>query len=87
MNKQVLLLSMAVAVAAHAGVTNPDISLIGQVRSDWTNDPSATDQYRPTLGLGEVELVAQSVLNPYADGTFVLAIGQEGLDVRKVTLT
>lgn len=83
MNKQVLLLSMAVAVVAHAGVSNPDISLIGQVRSDWTNDPNATDQYRPTLGLGEVEMVAQSALNPYADGTFVLAIGEEGLEIEE----
>jgi len=83
MNKQVLLLSVAVAMAAYAGVTNPDISLIGQVRSDWTNDPNATDQNRPTLGLGEVELVAQSALNPYADGTFVLSVGQAGLEIEE----
>jgi hypothetical protein len=86
MQKQVILLSAACAVTAFAGVSNPDLSLIGQVRSDWTNDPQSVDQYRPTLGLGEVELVAQSALNPYSDGTFVLAIGEEGLEVEEAFL-
>jgi len=83
MQRKFILLSLAVAMTAFAGVSNPDISLIGQVRSDWTNDPLSTDQYRPTLGLGEVELVAQSALNPYADGTFVLSIGDEGIEVEE----
>lgn len=83
MKKQFLLLLLAIAITVHAGVSNPDISLIGQVRSNWTSDPNAADQYNPTLGIDEVELVAQSAINPYADGAFVLAIGEEGLEVEE----
>ena len=71
------------STTAFAGVTNPDISLIGQVRSGWTDDASSIDKNRPTLGLGETELAADAALNPYASGAFVLSFADGAVDVEE----
>lgn len=62
-----------------AGVVNPDISVIGQVIYKYHDDKAAPDPRKPTLDLGETELVLDSYLNPYAKGTFVFSVGEEGL--------
>ena len=71
-----LLLSPVVLCA---GVVNPDISVIGQIIYKYHDDKTAADASKPTLDLGETELVFDSYLNPYAKGTFVFTAGSEGL--------
>lgn len=76
------LLTTATAPAA-AGVINPDISVIGQPFIRITDDESDPARKRPVLDPGEVEAVFDAYLNPYARGTFVLAIGDEGLELEE----
>jgi hypothetical protein len=66
-----------------AGVVNPDISVIGQPFARWTSDLEDPARKRVTLDPGEVEAVFDAYLNPYARGTFVLAIGDEGLELEE----
>ncbi len=73
----------AVSVPAAAGVTNPDISVIGQPFVSETDDETNPSRKRPVLNVGEVEAVFDAYLNPYARGAFVLAIGQEGLELEE----
>jgi hypothetical protein len=68
---------------ARAGVTNPDISVIGQPFVRWTDDPSAADRKRPRLDIGETEIVFDAALNPYARGFFTVAIGDEGFELEE----
>ena len=72
-------MALCLAVPAAAGVVNPDISVIGQVLYKYHDDRSAGGAHKPTLDLGETELVFESYLNPYARGTFVFTVGEEGL--------
>jgi len=68
---------------ALAGVVNPDISIVGQPFVGWTDDESDPARKRPTLNLGEVEGVFDAYLNPYAHGTFILAIADGGIEVEE----
>jgi hypothetical protein len=68
---------------AHAGVTNPDISAIGQLSLSSTADSTSTSLEKPVLGLGEVELVLDAALNPYLNGSFVFAMSQEGFEIEE----
>jgi len=75
-----LLLAAAFGPAtAGAGVVNPDISVLGQPFMRWTNDPSDPSPKRVTFDPGEVEMVYDSYLNPYAKGYFVTSLGNDGL--------
>jgi len=69
-----------------AGVVNPDISLIGQVRPGWNDNPASIDANRPTLALGETELTADAALNPYSTGTFVFSFAEGAVDVEEAYL-
>ncbi len=62
-----------------AGVVNPDISVIGQLIYKYHDEKATPNARKPTLDLGETELVFDSYLNPYAKGTFVFSVGDEGL--------
>jgi hypothetical protein len=62
-----------------AGVTNPDISVIGQIISGHIDDPASENANAATLNLGETELVFDAYLNPYAKGFFVFTVGDAGL--------
>lgn len=73
------LLLLVSAVALRAGVVNPDISVIGQVLYKYHDDKTAPDARKPTLDLGETELVFDAMLNPYAKGTFVFTVDDAGL--------
>ena len=75
----VLLLLFLCRIVLFAGVVNPDISVIGQIIYKYHDAKAATDARKPTLDLGETELVFDSYLNPYAKGTFVFTVGDEGL--------
>lgn len=69
--------------AARGGVTNPDISVIGQPFVSLTDDPASANRKRPALDPGETEVVLDAYLNPYARGTFVLSFGAEGAAVEE----
>ena len=75
-------LAVSITAPAHA-VTNPDISVLGQPFARWTTDPADPSRRRATLDPGEVELVFDAYLNPYAKGFVVGAIGDEGLDLEE----
>jgi hypothetical protein len=61
-----------------AGVTNPDISAIGQVFGTYTNDTLVQTHHKVALTLGEVELNLDAALNPYFKGSFVLSVDGKG---------
>jgi hypothetical protein len=66
-----------------AGVVNPDISVIGQPFARWTDDAGDPAARRAVLDVGETEIVFDAALNPYARGTFTLALGEEGAEVEE----
>jgi hypothetical protein len=71
------------AQPALAGPTNPNISIIGQPFARLTDDPSDVNRERLAFEPGEVELVFDDYLNPYAKAFFTLALGEEGLDLEE----
>lgn len=79
----VLALAFGAVAPAGAGVVNPDISVIGQPFARWTDDLGSLARKRATFDIGETELVFDADLNPYARGTFILALGEEGLELEE----
>jgi hypothetical protein len=81
------VMSLAVlAVTARptlAGVTNPNISVIGQPDAFWTDDPNNPNRDHVRLEAGEVETQIDDYLNPYARATFVLSLGEEGIELEE----
>lgn len=75
------------AVAASAGVTNPDISAIGQVLMNHSNGRSSPDCGKYVLALGETEVVLDAPLNPYLKGTFVVSLEDGAADVEEAYAT
>ncbi len=73
----------ALVVPAAAGVVNPDISAIGQVRAGMTDAATSPNNGEPTLSLGETEIVLDSWLNPFLKGSFVVSGGQEGIGIEE----
>lgn len=91
MRQRILALCVAVlafAPAARAGVSNPDISVIGQPLIRWTDDATDLTRKRPVFDAGETEFIFDAALNPYARGTFVLtfADGEAGVEEGYFTL-
>ncbi len=79
----VVFVALTCATAAWAGVTNPNVSVIGQPFLRWTDaagDPAAK---RITFDPGETELVLDAPLNPYASGTFVLTYAEDEVGVEE----
>jgi hypothetical protein len=68
---------------AYGGVTNPDISAIGQVIGKYTDDSSSLFPKKPTLELGEVELMLDAALNPYLTGAFVFSLGTKTFEIEE----
>jgi hypothetical protein len=83
----VLLILALVPGVSRAGVTNPQISIIGQPFAHWTDDPSNPDRGRLTLDPGETEIVYDDYLNPYARGYFTLALGPDEAGVEEAFFT
>lgn len=78
-----LVLALAPVPAAHAGVVNPDISVIGQPTLTWqdvTGDPS---RKRPVFDVGETEFVFDSALNPYARGFFTVSLASGQIELEE----
>ncbi len=69
----VFALVLAPATVASAGVTNPDISVIGQPLVRWTDDATSYSRDRFAFDAGETEIVFDAALNPYARGFFALS--------------
>jgi hypothetical protein len=68
---------------AAAGVTNPDLSALGQVLGGWTDDPASADRDEATLKLGEAEFIIDAALNPYLKGWFTLSGGPDGIGLEE----
>jgi hypothetical protein len=79
----VLASMLLLASVATAGVTNPNMSVIGQPFTRWTDDGTDPSAQRATLDVGETEFVYDDYLNPYARGMFVVALGQEGVELEE----
>jgi len=75
------------APAALAGVTNPDISVIGQPSLRWTDDTGDPARRRPGFDVGETEVVFDAALNPYARGNFTLSFADGQANVEEGTFT
>jgi hypothetical protein len=73
----------ALAPPARAGVANPDLSIIGQPFASWTNDTASAARRRGTMDPGEMEVVLEAYLNPYATGTFVTSLGGDRLSLEE----
>jgi hypothetical protein len=73
----------ALAGTSRAGVMNPDISVIGQPFVFLTTAPDDANRERLQLDVGEVEFFIDAYLNPYARGTFVPVIGDEGAELEE----
>jgi len=71
------------ASVTHAGVVNPNISVVGQPFSRWSDLPGDPAAKRAILDPGETEFVYDDYLNPYARGMFVVALGAEGAEVEE----
>jgi hypothetical protein len=77
-------LILSFAIKSYSGVTNPDISAIGQVYGTYTNDTLSKAHGKLALTLGETELNLDAALNPYFKGAFVLSVdGKGGIDVEE----
>jgi hypothetical protein len=78
-----LAVAALVPAPARAGVTNPDLSVIGQPSIRLTDDPADPARKRPVFALNEVEFMADAYLNPYAKGAFVLSFGENEVSVEE----
>ena len=80
----VIAVTFAVGVTpGHAGVINPDISVIGQPFLGLTNDNFDANHDRPQIDVGETEFVFDAALNPYARGTFILTLTSEAFELEE----
>ena len=83
LRRYLLVLFLLASGKTFGGVTNPDISAIGQVSLAYTDDSASPSPEKPTIGLGEVELVLDAALNPYLNGTFVFSIAEKGFEIEE----
>ena len=78
-----LALALAAPHGARAGVTNPDISVIGQPTLTWNDVPGDPARKRPVFDVGETEFVFDAALNPYAKGFFTLSLADGQAEVEE----
>lgn len=81
------LVALVLAVPARAGVVNPNISVIGQPFSRWSDEAGDPAAKRAILDLGETEFVYDDYLNPYARGLFVISLGDGGIEAEEAFFT
>ncbi len=79
----VLVLAIAPVRTAHAGVVNPDISVIGQPLFSWNDAAGDPTRKRPVFDVGETEFVFDSALNPYARGFFTVSLAKGQIDLEE----
>lgn len=92
--RKFILLGVCVFITALSGKAcaqsslNPDISLIGDVRSSWNNNELDPGSDRLNLDLQEAELALQGYLNPYSRGDVFIAFHDgEGAEIEEVYIT
>ena len=78
-----LVVVLIAAVPIRAGVINPDISVVGQPSLRMTDDNEEPNTKRLRLDAGETEFMFDSYLNPYARGSFILSLAEEGLELEE----
>ena len=86
MRRLLLALSLVPALlfaGRAAAVVNPDISVIGQPFTTWTDDPESYSRNRFRFDAGETELFLDAALNPYAHGTVVVAFAPDEVGVEE----
>jgi hypothetical protein len=74
---------IAPAAPARAQSSNPDISVIGQPSARWTDDAADPGRRRVRLDAGETEFLFDAPLNPYARGTFIASMGEDGAAIEE----
>ncbi len=74
-----LMAAIAFPISIQAGITNPDLSAIGQIFGGYTDEVGNPDSEEPTLKLGEAEIVLDAYLNPYFKGLLNISGGEDGL--------
>jgi hypothetical protein len=79
----VMLLTIVRGIDAKAGVTNPDLSVLGQMRTFMTDNPNDLNRNRAQISFDETEIGIEAYLNPYAKGTFVLSVADGGIEVEE----
>jgi hypothetical protein len=79
----VLMIALSPPSIVHPGVTNPDISALGQVLLSNPADPQIHGSKSWGLSLGETELVMDAALNPYSKGMFIFSIGEKGFEIEE----
>lgn len=72
---------------ALAGVTNPNISAIGQLLGAYTDDSTSASPEKPTMELGETELMLDAALNPYFNGAIVLSLSSDAIEIEEAYTT
>jgi hypothetical protein len=82
-----IFLLLIFPLSGYCGVINPDISVLGQVFTTYTNDPLSPDKNKAELSLGEAEIVFDSALNPYAKGFIVISIDDSVVNVEEAYCT
>lgn len=82
-----LVFAFAAPTLALAGVSNPDLSVIGQPFARWTDDPSDPGRRRFRLDAGETEFFFDAALNPYARGTFIASMGEDEAGIEEAFFT
>ncbi len=73
-----LAVPLFVSNPATAGVTNPDISALGQVIGGYGNEPGSPDSGQAALHSGEMEMVLDAYLNPFIKGWFTVSGSENG---------
>lgn len=66
-----------------SGVTNPDISALGQVFGTYTDDINSGDSKKFVPSFGEAEVILYATLNPFVNGSFIFSIGEEGFEIEE----
>jgi hypothetical protein len=83
-DKCLLLISLLLLfIKSYSGVTNPDISAIGQVIGKYTDDSASGLAKKPSLELGEVEMMLDAALNPYVNGVFVFSLSEKSFEIEE----
>ena len=78
-----VLMGLVWPLSICAGITNPDLSAMGQVAGGFTDDANNSDSHEPTLKLGETEIVLDAYLNPYFKGWLTLSGNPDGVGLEE----
>lgn len=78
---------LVLCLSAGASAANPDISAIGQLLYQGTDEGGWLEEGNHGLDLGEAEIVLDAPLNPFVRGNFTFTAGAEGVEIEEATAT